>query len=233
MRREVGLFAMVVATLGAFAGCLPKPEPSASELPVTRAAPLADDGVERVARFSVTLHGSILDPDDAWLFRGALSDYHVGRINRRELPETLSERRVAVNAWFDPELAQTWIAPVAELAAGEVYSLAAPGWGRLAQVTVRAESTLPLLKRLWPPAGRAGGSVALYCGAIDAIEPAVLELEPSHLRAQVIGVVGSLSSGERCVELDFDDVSLPLEWQLPPPLAASVLWDSLPLEFQP
>ena len=68
---------------------MPKPEPGSSDVPVTRAEPLAEDGLERVARFFVTLQGAILDPDDAWLFRGELSDYHVGRINRRELPETV------------------------------------------------------------------------------------------------------------------------------------------------
>ncbi len=212
---------------------MPKPEPGSADVPVTRAEPLAEDGLERVARFFVTLQGAILDPDDAWLFRGELSDYHLGRINHRELPETLKERRIAVNAWFDPELGQTAVAPVAELTPGEVYTLAAPGWGRLAQVAVRTGSELPLLKRRWPLDGSPAHSTAIYCGLIDELQPAELGLEPSRVRASILGFVGSLSTGERCFQLALRDTDSVLGWQLLPPFAASVLWDPLPLEFEP
>ena len=95
-------------------------------------APLAADGAERVLRFSVKTPDIPLEPSDAWLFQGELSDYHVGRVNHRELPETLLSRRIAVNAWFDPGSGQTEVEPSATLEAGEVYTLAAPGWGKIA-----------------------------------------------------------------------------------------------------
>lgn len=232
MRSRFGLFARVVVAQWAFAGCLPKPEPGSSDVPVTRAEPLVEDGVERVARFSVSFHDSILDPDDAWLFRGELSDYHLGRINHRELPQTLEERRVAVNAWFDPGLAQTSVAPIAELVPGEVYSLAAPGWGRLAQVAVRTDSALPVLKRLWPPVGSAAHLTAIYCGVVGEVEATEFNLEPSHLHVAMVGGAGSLPTGERCVKLAFQEVTSALGWQVLPPLAAGALWDPLPLEFE-
>lgn len=231
MRKRAGLAAL----LGAFSlsACLPNPAPAPSDNPVTRVEPLAADGVERVVRFSVSHRSSILDPDDAWFFSGQLSDYHLGRINRRELPDTLASRRIAVNAWFDPELGQTWVAPVAELAPGETYTLVAPGWGRLAEVQVSFGSELAMMKRLWPPAGSAARSIAFYCGAGAEFDEAELALEPTHQRVVVAGAAGRSANGERCVKLDLGNADVGVPWQLLPPLAASVLWDPSPLTFQP
>lgn len=212
--------------------CLPNPGPTPSDLPVTQAEPLAADGVERVVRFSVRHSSSILDPDDAWFFQGQLSDYHLGRINRRELPETLAARRVAVNAWFDPESAQTWVAPVAELTPGGTYTLVAPGWGRLREVQVSAALEPPMMSRLWPPAGSAAEAMAIYCGDGAGLEGTELQLQPSHLRALVAAAAGRSSNGERCVKLEFKDADFDAPWQLLPPFAASVLWDPSPLAFE-
>jgi hypothetical protein len=215
----------------AISACMPQPEANVADAPSVLVEPLALDGVERVARFSIMSPETPIDPDDAWLFRGELSDYHLGRINRRELPETLNERRVPVNAWFDPERAQTLVAPLTELTPGGTYTLAAPGWGRLAQVDVNAMSLLSLMQRAWPPTGVAVGRSAIFCGEVNQLDTAELDLEPSRAKAQLLGFVGSLASGEGCVEVCFPANGLGESFQLLPPLAAGVLWDPTPLEF--
>lgn len=224
--RPVANAALVAVALNA---CLPDAAPSSPDTPRVAIEPVGVDGIERVARFYVTSPALPLDPDDAWLFRGELSDYHLGRINRRELPETLIERRVPVNAWFDPERAQTLVAPVAELEPGSTYTLAAPGWGQLARVVVRMESEFALMKRVWPPAASSAYAAAFYCAnSVELPDAFEVELEPSRRRAQIRGQVGSLESGESCARVALAQQLAP-GWQLLPAFDAGVLWDPTPL----
>ncbi|MFZ5894203.1 MAG: lamin tail domain-containing protein [Myxococcota bacterium] len=211
-------------------GCLPERREPLGAKPAVLLEPMGELGSERVVRFYVTAP-TPLEPEDAWLFVGELSEYHLGRVARRELPETLLTRRVAVNAWSDAVQHQTVVVPAHPLQPGEHYSLAAPGWGELLRFDVAGESPYPLMKRLWPPVDVAGNSSAVLCGSSAEGLEGELVLAPSGSPATIARGLGRLASREACVRLELRGDSLSGSWQVLPALASGALWDPSPLEF--
>lgn len=140
-------------------------------------APPAPAGyVQPVSRFYLT------PPDEeARVFRGALSDYHLGKIRDRDLPKTLLERVVPAVSWVDEDALV--LAPEQALAPGEEYAVASPALGLVALVRVVADAP-DALPRLWPPNdGPGSAEYWLFCPVLPlgASSGEALALEPGPL----------------------------------------------------
>lgn len=184
--------------------------PSAAAVVLEPDAPLG--AAPQVLRFHLT--GFTGEPlTDLWLFRDTLSAYHLGRIQKHELPSTLVERQLPVRAWHNAE--STVVAPLQPLEPKARYSLASPGRGLIAEITVApASDQSPLLKRFWPPRELEGAAgCALFCGdprssGADGALPHLrvaetpLELEPGRVPAQLSpGLDGFGTEAEQCATL--------------------------------
>lgn len=163
-------------------------------------APL--DAVAAVLRVRIEV-GATWDepPEDVLLVSGELSDYHLNRIAKQDLPQTLIERTVPVLAWR--EETSVVLAPTELLAAGELYSLASPRLGELGRLRV-SDQPPPLLQRLWPPAeGGTGSARLIYC----AREPVPIawgstRLDPGALAVDAAAGVDSRgTAADTCVSL--------------------------------
>ena len=186
-------------------GCVPEP-PTADTVPLPEVsiAPLSGRRALPVVRLRVhAAPATLLEPEDLGLFTGPLSDYHVGRIAKRDLPETLLERRVPVVRFRDPTSADLVVAPERALVPGESYSLVTPSFGRLAEFEVASAESLPLLERVWPPSGYPGADYALFCGERAPTAPLTFELEPGEVAAH--GVPLLTDTPERpCLAVRFE-----------------------------
>ncbi len=227
--RWLFLFA-VVSTLSC-APQLPEPDgsrPPAVELELEPAAPL--DAAPPVFRLRLVAAASREAPDQVVLVDGPLSDYHLRRIEQRDLPNTLVERLLPTLAWAKGE--DLWVAPSEALAQGIEISVASPSLGRLGTL-LTGPAEVPLLSRLWPPRGvESGDATAVYCAEAEAvhIEAQSLLLEPG-------GIFGWLSPGaddlgtqsERCLQVTpLAPLVLPVTL-LPPPRVAEAELDPEPL----
>jgi hypothetical protein len=175
-------------------GALPTP-------PEVLVTPLRDEGTARVVRLEIRAGGGIvLNADELWLFSGELSDYHVGRVNRRDLPATLVARQLPALAWSDDSGNIATVAPSVALEPGVHYTLAAPGFGRLAELDVAAEDSTPLLERVWPPRGSAVATLLALCAESPIAEaPFRALVEPSGLEVEIEPGLGSWKDGRACV----------------------------------
>jgi hypothetical protein len=180
---------------------MPEQSSTAGELPagveVLPAASIAS--VAPVSRFVLRRSGAA-SAEDLLLVRGELSDYYARKILRREVPESLEERRVPVTAW--PE-GDAWVlAPAEPLAPDSDYALAVLGVGPI-ETLHTAIGPLPS-PRLWPPAGLAGGSDHIVqCGLTPPDPPYDRVLfEPGERAARVApGADGFGTLAESCVSL--------------------------------
>lgn len=229
---------LVLASLFVAAGCGPPvPEPgSAAASPALSFEPSAElSSIPSVVHVHVASRS--LGAGDASLFQGSLSDYYLSKVKHGDVPDTLLIRQVPLLSWrTETELV---LAPLVPLEAGP-YSLAASS-GLLGEFQVSSE--LPLLRRVWPPAGAVGSPrLALYCGDGAALPgPGVVSLEPGELSAALSpGVDDAGSFAEHCVhfsvenELDSTQTVVPpaslAGWALDPsPFAAATDEPALPL----
>lgn len=203
--------------------------PPAAEAPDVELRPSHEGEPLRVLR--IRARGRAEHPLEAgslWLFNGELSDYHLGRVERRDLPETLAERIVPAESWGEGEGWVT-IAPHAELTPGATYTLAAPGYGWLTAFAVSESDTTPLLERVWPPHDTAGTAAIVLCAADIPREAMTLALEPTFAAAELTPEFGQLADGRCCVRvgvesaLEFDAAAVL------PPGALGFLLDPAPL----
>jgi hypothetical protein len=155
-----------------------------------------------------------------------LSDYHLGRILKRDLPQTLLDRVVPALAWTEPDAIV--VAPGAPLTAGAVYSIASPDLGRIGTIQIEANPADAILARLWPPAESGAGSErVLYCaqGPIDfsAAEP---ELSP--------GAVGSSAwrDPDACISIAANARPPDGARLVPPPRLGQFALDPAPIEHR-
>lgn len=177
--------------------------------------------------------GGALSPNDLWLFAGELSDYHLGRINRRDLPATLSERMVPVRVEGERDRGRVSLLPTVVLEPGARYTLATPGWGQLAQFDVDAQDDTPLLERVWPPTGSTVGRLLVLCGGAVPAETFEVTLDPSGLPVAIEPSFGTLPDGRICVSAHLsNDGEAPGLLGLPPE-AGGVLLDPTPFEIAP
>jgi hypothetical protein len=213
----------------AVAACQPLPEQPAGQSSnarpeVTLEPAAAFDQAPPVLRLSVALPESSPDrAEDVLLVSGKLSDYHLGRIKKRDLPQTLVGRILPAVSWLDG--AALIIAPSAPLAAAESYTLASPTHGRIVELRVASEGP-PLLTRLWPPAASGKGSERLlYCGEtpISLLE-SELWLEPGRLEASLV------PEPEGCVAVSPRTAPEPGARLVPPPLVSGHALDPSPIE---
>lgn len=175
----------------------PRPAPPGVEV-----APLRADGSARVVRIVVRVAPDTpLEASELWLFSGALSEYHIGRINRRDVPDTLAARQVPVLSYASVEGKGVIVAPSVALELGQHYTLAAPGFGLLTEFDVAAEDSSPLLERLWPPRGAPVAERLVLCAESVPDEPLEVPLEPSGLIAALEPDFGIAASGRPCVAL--------------------------------
>ncbi len=142
-------------------------------------APL--DQAEPVSWLRLTTQGGTAPaPEELSLFVGELSAYHLGRLARRDLPQTLLDRLVPVETF--PSLDGGLIlAPSVPLEPAEIYSLASPELGLIAALAVR-DAGRPRLRREWPPSDLpASARRAIYCAAPgDLLEPVPFDVEGSR-----------------------------------------------------
>jgi hypothetical protein len=215
----------------ALGACQPLPEqpsgpPStAVEVTIEPEAPL--DEAPSVLRLRLPWSERSLDsPEDVLLVSGELSDYHVGRIRRRDLPKTLIARIVPALTWIDGDALV--VAPSAPLLLGERYALASPSLGRIAELRAASDAR-PLLVRLWPPAGAGTGSThVLYCGE-QPLAPlgSGLRLDPGSIEASIT------PESEICVAISPRTPPGTGERLIPPPLVAGYAFDPSPIEHAP
>jgi len=178
-------------------GCrapLPDPggAPGTPSSGLTVEPPSENDLIHPVSRFRLASPPS----EPVLLVRGALSDYHLGKIRDGALPKTLLERLVPTTSWV--EEAELVVSPNEVLEPGVVHDLASADRGLIARLAVR-EDAAPPLARLWPPSAEPGSAEYwLFCGPepLGVASPTEVFLEPGH-RAAWAG------SGpiERCIEL--------------------------------
>lgn len=155
-----------------------------------------------------------------------LSDYHLGRIVKRDLPQTLLDRVVPSLAWPEPDAIV--VAPSVPLAAGTLYSIASPELGRIGTIQIDPDPKEKILSRLWPPfESGAGSERVLYCadGPID-LDPTVLELSPGPVTSS------AWRAPDACVSIAADARPPDGTRLVPPPRLADFSLDPAPLEHR-
>jgi hypothetical protein len=223
-------------------GCgSPLPEPpggasaAGSELGVRLSTePQAElDAAPAVLRLRAELAGSaVLEPGDVQVYHGELSAYHLGRVERADLPSTLVERRVPTVSWVAQDPPALVIAPAVALAPGERYSVISVVRGLLGVITVREQPSMPLLSRIWPPLDQGcGAEHVVYCGSgISLLEPVSVRLDPGGLGARLVpGVDRDATLQSRCTHLQLLEAAAEGSVYLPPPAVAQVALDPAPL----
>jgi hypothetical protein len=169
---------------------------------------------------------------DFRLFQGELSDYHLGRVRARELPQTLLEREVPAVVW--PEPPELVVAPAAILGPGR-HSLAASGLGLIAAFDVVPTGN-PQLERFWPPRERSsGGGLSLFAADATSIAEETILLSPAGVSARLApGLDESGAFAERVLRIAPEPAAeLPDGALVLPPLAAAGSWfEPLPFELR-
>lgn len=233
----------LAALLACIAGCqAPLPAPpdrpadadggvGAGGAPWVAVDPALDGGATPpVARFRIRADadGGL---DEPMLFVGELGSYYVGRIKSGELPSTLLQRQIPALAWSEP--GSSVLAPSTPLSPDTLVSLASRARGLIGTVPV-ADDGVPILRRLWPPAG-GGGAIAVYCGAAGDAPGGESDvvLDPGAVPAHAApGVAGSGLELDRCVTLRVvggADAGAPNRALVPPPRIGGAALDPAPL----
>lgn len=208
------LLTSIVALLVALGCGPPVPDPGASaSVSLVSFEPSAELGsVPSVVHVHVA--SGTTDAASAMLFQGSLSDYYLSKVKQGQVPDTLAARQIPALGWRTAS--ELVVAPLLPLAAGP-YSLVART-GLLSEFQVASE--LPLLRRVWPPAGP-GGSVryAVYCSDSPAVPVGgSLALEPSALTVNVLpGADDAGSFAERCLHFNADAELEPGQIVVPAP----------------
>ena len=165
------------------------------------------------------------------MFRGELSDYHLGRIERGDLPATLLDRQVPTARWIDQSTGELVVAPLTVLQPGEQYSVAGVGCGLLANLRVQPAEHTSLYRRVWPPSGVSCASqYVVYCGSGPPPEPQVIHLEPGHISAVLRpGVDPAGTAADRCLHWTTSGAAPDVPGVLPPPAVGRVALEPLPI----
>ncbi|MBN2196132.1 MAG: lamin tail domain-containing protein [Polyangiaceae bacterium] len=144
-------------------------------------------------------------PEELYLFRGELSEYHLGRLARRDLPQTLLDRRVPAVAFAVAE-GSSVIAPSVRLTTAEPYCLVTPGLGVLALITVDDANQRPALRREWPiDDWPTSARRSLHCAPLGAaLDRAMTTLQGSHGKLRV-GPWPADAREPRCAVVEVED----------------------------
>jgi hypothetical protein len=187
------------------------------------------DAATSVVRVHLTFPAALAEQPAVALYRGVLSEYHLGRVRRSELPASLTNRRVPSVLWLEGDR-ELVIAPASPLELGETYSIAGPPRGSYGTFSVGTAPTA-YFSRFWPPLEVAGGfNHAVYCGPIGTVPPSqTVQLSPGRVEAALRpGTDDAELAAERCFHLD---PSEPLESDVlvPPPALAEIAIHPAPL----
>jgi hypothetical protein len=201
---------------------------TSARIPVSL-APFGDAGLAPpVLRLRVTGAATLSKLDEFRVFKGELSEYHLGRIAARELPKTLHERAVPAVTWAEGD--DVVVAPAVALPSGR-YSLASPELRLLSEFTVDA-ALVPWLERTWPPSETtAGHGAQIFCGeGAASVAAGSVMLAPSQRAAELLPgfAPGAAFAGE-CVTLTPSEPLVPGALVLPPVLAGGVALEPRPL----
>ncbi|HEV8246718.1 MAG TPA: hypothetical protein VGP93_13165, partial [Polyangiaceae bacterium] len=197
-------------------------EPASATLGFEPEAPA--DAVPPIVRLEVA--STEANPSSMRLFQGELSDYYLGRIRSGELPETLLQREIPTLAFASDEGAT--VVPTQSLEEG-VYALASPELGLIGAFNISAASSLPILRRLWPPAAEFG-TYAAYCGSSVPTLAVEVTLEPSSVGALLspgLGTDGLLA--DRCLRLELEQPLAEGALVLPPVVTGGATLEQAPL----
>ena len=217
---------------GAGAGEVPTvPTNEAKPTKEVELVPEADpEQASRAGRFRMELETTIRSSNLA-LFEGELSDYHLGRVRRDDIPQTLEKRRVLLSTWVDDD--GVWAAPKIPLEPGTNYSLTELGHGLLVELTVAEGETL--LRRRWPSPETPGSAYyTVYCGVnFPIIDSERVVLAPLSVEARLSpGIDIHGVEAERCVQLRADKPRGVAADELHlPPLIPGLVFDPSPLFF--
>lgn len=163
---------------------------SAPSLVVEPAASL--DAIPRAVRFHLQA-GAELDPASCVIATDELGDAHLRQLADRELSGAFTERLLPIRSWSEAYEGEGGVvlAPAVLLEAGATYTVACGVPSLSFHVTVASSDPLPVLGRLWPPAGASATTAfAIWCGDEPAPD---LEL-PAALAPG--GPTGRLRAGE-------------------------------------
>jgi hypothetical protein len=167
-------------------------------------APL--DGAPRVLRLRVELAGFPLDPTRLVLVEGILGSRQLHELEKQKPSAALAKRFVEALTWSElPD--REVLAPVAPLQAGQVYTVAMGDVPAALTMTVAATDTVPLLGRVWPPAGGSGTTAfAVWCGdaAVPGVDTAAVPAPggfPGRIRSGAV----SAEAGKRCLRFEATD----------------------------
>jgi hypothetical protein len=217
------LFALVLPVLVCCGPPVPAPAGGSAAAKISFEPSAESTAVSSVVRVHVA--SASLSAGDVSLFQGDLSTYYLARIKSGELPATLVARQIPVVSWRGK--GELILAPVRPLALGE-YSVASSS-GSLGQFQVT--TALPLLTRLWPPAGSVAGlQHVVYCG--DGSVPLSMDtllLEPGEI--SITPLAGADESGlfaTRCLHFEGDVELSPDQLVVPPPTSGAWALDPAP-----
>lgn len=218
-----------LAWILALSGCVEPPVPPlANAPPEITLDPEHEGRAAPVLRVRVSFSPSQrLATQDLALFEGELTDYQLGRIDRRDMPANLAEREVFVIAWRAAANAIE-LTPTRRLKAGVQYSLAARGHGRLATFEVATDWVMPAMERLWPPDNEPTGGWVVLCGWDLPEHEISLSLDPLRVQAVYRPHFGE-HQGRACARLDFEPSDLEGQTLVLPASLEGRLIDSEPL----
>ena len=184
--------------------------------------------------FRLHLAGASVQQGPSWLLREGVSASELRELARGE-PSAALRARMVPTVTFDDGLGARVVAPTVVLAARTALTLVAGLPPTTAGVVVAPDDDVPLLARVWPPAGDVEGAATfgVWCGEVDL--PTLdqpLELQPgSHGGRIVTGVGGSGPEARTCLRWDASEPVSTSDARLPPPALA--LPDGGQVRFEP
>jgi len=219
------------------AACSDLAVPPAGERPRVFLAPLQPDGAEPVLRIELELPATQSAPlADLKLYQGELSESAARAVQQRAVPASLAAREQGCLCWTETA-ARVVCAPVGRLLPGERYTFVLLGDGALSSFTV-SQTPSPLLERLFPPPGSAGGPDLVVCGDSAPTDEIALELAPFAVRALLRPAFGVTAAGKRCNLLQLQSTPPDAPLMLPPNVGGwlldpNPLWMGEATAFEP
>jgi hypothetical protein len=133
------------------------------------------------------------------LVAGSLSTAQLRDLERPVISQALAMRAEPALVWAN-DSSQLFVAPLAPLVPGAIYSVGVSAPSLAVAFTVDPSDALPILARRWPMAPEASSRAAVWCGAsplpfVDALSP----LQPEGLRGRLTLGSGPGVSAPQCV----------------------------------
>ena len=167
--------------------------------------PAADlTAVPRVLRLHASQAGLALDPTRMTLLQGTLGPRQLEEVVNGTLSATLAKRVVPSLSWSEDQ--GEALSPEAPLAPGAVYTLVVGDTSLGVEMKVAAADPVPLLSRVWPPAGGSGtAAFAVWCGTAT-VPPVDVEAtpEPGGLAGRIQRGAVSGGAGASCLRFEAD-----------------------------